>query len=383
VFDAQLRSVDEFQRRHGWAGFPYAVIKKFGEDQGGNLAAVLSYYAFFSLFPLVVVFVTVLGLVLQRATGVRTKFETAVTSEFKGVLTKDSLNGLQSPHWWLLVFGVLVALWSGLAVANAAQNAFNAVYNVAYADRPDFVHRVGRSVVIVIVGFLLLGTTVVAGYLSAPLGQHAPGFVSKILGFGLSVVLDIGLFVFLFRWLTARDVTWRQAFPGAVTAAVFFAILQLLATSLITHFSKSASGGSAAVAAVIGVLSWFYLQARITLICAEVNVVRDFRLWPRSMQPKPPGLPADRKAYQLYAEQARFQKPEKVEVEYPEGEPTSGRAPDATAGEEVVHSGTAVHRGRVTALVVGTALAAWVHGRRTAHPSAGEQHEHQSGSNRR
>ncbi|MCU1676871.1 MAG: ribonuclease [Frankiales bacterium] len=395
MFDAQLRRVDDFQQRHPWAGFPYAVVKKFGEDQGGMLAAVLSYYAFFSLFPLLVVFVNVLGIVLQRAPGLHERLVDTVTGEFHAVVSTDTIKNLQG-HWWVIVVGVLVALWSGLAVANAAQNAFNAVYNVAYADRPDFIHRVGRSVVIVGTGFLLLGTTVVAGYVSAPLGQHAPGLVSKVVAFGVSLLLDVALFLFLFRWLTARRVTWKQVLPGAVAAAVSFAVLQLTAAALITHFTRTATGGSAAVAAVIGVLSWFYLQARVTLLCAEVNVVRDFRLWPRAVQPKPPGLTADRKAYELYAEQARFHKEEVVDVEFPEGQPTGGGAARAAAssspeagpapagsGSGSVHSHTAVHRGRVTALVVGTALAAWVHGRRTAHPSAGEAHEHQPGNGRR
>ena len=395
MFDAQLRRVDEFQQKHSWAGFPNAVLKKFGEDQGGNLAAVLSYYAFFSLFPLLLVFVTVLAFALNSAPGVKDKFIKAVTHEFNGLLTPESFKGLQG-HWWVLIVGVALALYSGLAVANAAQNAFNAVYNVAYADRPDFIHRVGRSVVIVVVGFLLLATTVVSGYLNAPLGPYTPAIVSKVTGFAVTVALDIGLFVFLFRWLTARKVTWRQALPGGLVAAIAFALLQLVATTLITHYTKTAKGGAKpVVASVIGILSWVYLQARITLLCAELNMVRDFRLWPRAMQPKPPGLEADRKAYELHAEQARFQKQEQVDVEYPKGDPTSApvrpgdaRREAAPGGEGApsptpVHSSTAVHRGRVVALVVGTGLAAWVHGRRTAPPSAGDKNEHQPRNVRR
>jgi membrane protein len=395
VFDAQIKRVDEFQQRHAWAGFPYAVVKKFGEDQGGNLAAVLSYYAFFSLFPLLVVFINVLGLVLQRAPGLQKKLIDAVTGEFSNVVSSGNLQKVPG-HWWVLIVGTLLALWSGLAVANAAQNAFNGVYNVAYADRPDFIHRVGRSVVIVAVGFLLLGTTVVSGYVTAPLGTHAPGVVSKVLAFAVSLVFDVGLFLFVFQWLTARKLTTRQVFPGAAVAAVAFAVLQSAAAALILHFAKTAKGGSTAVAAVIGVLSWFYLQARVTLLCAELNVVRQFRLWPRAVQQKPPGLPADRKAYELYAEQARFQREEKVDVEYPEGHPT-GTSPEKSEGgsdssaeragdhpdRESVHSPTPVHRGRVTALLLATASAAWLHGRKSARPSAGDSHERQSVHTRR
>ena len=233
----------------------------------------------------------------------------------------------------------------------------------------------------------------VAGYISAPLGTHAPGAVSKTLSALVSVALDFGLFLFLFQWLTARKVTWRQALPGAVIAAVAFAVLQLTATTLITHYAQGANQASAAVGAVIGILSWFYLQARITLLAAAVNVVLQFKLWPRAMR-QPPGTAADKKAYEMQAEEARFRKDEDVEVELTaekSGAPADTDDSPARAGTKAtkgatggngakgdVHSPTSVHRGRVVALVVGTGLAAWVHGRKTALPSTGESNEHQS-----
>ena len=382
MFDAQVKKLDAFQQQHSWLGFPMAVLKKFGEDQGGNLAAVLSYYAFFSLFPLVAVFVTLLGFVLESAPTVRAKVQSAVTSQFSNLAPQSGTFDRIHGSWWVLVIGVLAALWSGLAVANAAQTAFNGIYDVAYADRPDFIHRVGRSVVIVLAGFLLLATTVISGYITSPLGTHAPGAVSKALGVLVSVALDFALFLFLFRWLTARPVTWRAALPGAAIAAVAFAALQLAATALISHYVQGAKGASAAVGAVIGVLSWFYLQARITLLSAAVNVVLQFKLWPRAMR-QPPGTRADKKAYEMQAEEARFRRDEIVEVDLAAEKPgapadTDDLGKDGSGKGGPVHSPTSVHRGRVTALVVGTALAAWVHGRKTALPSTGETNEHQS-----
>src|ERR671931_701458 len=61
-----LRALDGFQQRHGVLGFPIGVIKKFGDDQAGRHAALLSYYGFLSLFPLLLVFVTVLGYALAN-----------------------------------------------------------------------------------------------------------------------------------------------------------------------------------------------------------------------------------------------------------------------------------------------------------------------------
>src|SRR5579875_206352 len=59
------RRADRLQRRHRWAGLPLAVLYKFVDDQGSYLAALLTYYGFLSLFPLLLLAVTVLGFVLH------------------------------------------------------------------------------------------------------------------------------------------------------------------------------------------------------------------------------------------------------------------------------------------------------------------------------
>jgi len=62
---AVLSRLDEIQRREPRLGFLLGVVKKFGTDNAGNLAALVSYYAFFSVFPLMLVLFTVLGFVLR------------------------------------------------------------------------------------------------------------------------------------------------------------------------------------------------------------------------------------------------------------------------------------------------------------------------------
>ena len=66
-----ISAVDGWQRRHAPAGFPLAVLKKFGEDRAANLAALIAYYAFFSLFPLLLAFVSILGFVLEDNPSLR------------------------------------------------------------------------------------------------------------------------------------------------------------------------------------------------------------------------------------------------------------------------------------------------------------------------
>ena len=56
--------LDRFQQRHPGAGFPLAVIYKYVDDSGAYLAALIAYYGFVSLFPLLLLLSTVLGFVL-------------------------------------------------------------------------------------------------------------------------------------------------------------------------------------------------------------------------------------------------------------------------------------------------------------------------------
>ena len=62
----RLRTLDRLQQRSPRLSFPAAVIKKFGDDEAGQLAALIAYYGFVSLFPLLLVLVTVLGFVAAR-----------------------------------------------------------------------------------------------------------------------------------------------------------------------------------------------------------------------------------------------------------------------------------------------------------------------------
>ena len=120
----------------------------------------------------------------------------------------------------------------------------------------------------------------------------------------------------LFRWLTVRRVAWRDSLPGAVLSAVALQVLQLAASAFISHKLKGASTTYGKdVAGVIVLLSWFYLQAQVVLLSAEVNVVRQYRLWPRALT-DPPATEADFRTYEAYAERERYRPEEDVDTEF-------------------------------------------------------------------
>ncbi|GDY31560.1 YihY/virulence factor BrkB family protein [Gandjariella thermophila] len=299
-----VHRLDAYQQRHRWAGFCFAVVQKFGEDQAGNLAALIAYYAFFSVFPLLLAMVTVLGYVLAGSPALRQAVYSSAIAQFPIIGTQDPVRPLTGNALGLVV-GLVLAIWSGLAVAQTAQTAVNTVYAVPRIRWPSLANRLVRSGELVTVGGLgLIGTTLLQGMVSGSetYGLHI-GVAGVVLAALLGVVANAALFVYLFRRLTVAGVTARESVPGAVVAAVAWFGLQKVGTTLVNTKVHGAQSAYGTFAVVIGLLFWFYVLANITLVCAEINVVASRRLWPRGLSSAlaaRASTAADRRAYASY-----------------------------------------------------------------------------------
>src|SRR5947209_14493857 len=138
--------VDDYQRRHNWLGLPLAVVYKFFDDRGNYLAALVAYYAFVSLFPLLLLFYSVLGFVLQGHSGVRYDIEQTVLKNFPGLGAQlgSALVGFRGSGAGLAI-GVLGTLYGGLGAMQAAQAGFNQIYGVARNKQPNPIKSRVRS----------------------------------------------------------------------------------------------------------------------------------------------------------------------------------------------------------------------------------------------
>ncbi|HYB25727.1 MAG TPA: YihY/virulence factor BrkB family protein [Solirubrobacteraceae bacterium] len=305
-----VRRFDRFQQKHtGWA-IPFAVIRKFGNDQAGSLAALVAYYAFFSIFPLLLVFTTILGFVLQGNTELYNDVKNSVLGQFPVVgdqLQAHALTGKVTA----LVLGLLTSLWGGLGVTRAAQNAFDRVWAVPYKDRPDFIHARLRGLLLLIcLGVLFVLSAAITGLISAiggPLVTVGAVFVS--------LAVNLGLYLAAFRFLTAATVPTRCLWLGAGIAALFLEILQLVGGIYVKHFLSHASNTYGTFATVIGLLVWLHLISRLTLYAAEINVVIVRHLWPRSLL-GPPEAPADRETLAALAKVEERHDVEQVDVHF-------------------------------------------------------------------
>jgi membrane protein len=275
---AVLRHLDATQQRHRWLALPVAVLRTFGEKRGGQMAGLIAYYAFFSLFPLLLVLVTVLGTLLKGDPDLQNKIVDSSLASFPVIGPQirsniHSLNGGVIP----LVVGAILALWAGLAVTNATRTAQDEIWEVPHDRRTSFLGaRLHGLTLIGMLASVSVITTVLDGFVVA--GQSTGATLAAL---AISLVLDFGLFLAVFVLLTSHPATVREILPGAVLATVAWEILQHAGGYLVVHELKKLSDTYGLFALVLGTLAWLHLGAQATLYAVTLNVVRARRLWPR------------------------------------------------------------------------------------------------------
>jgi len=274
-----LHDLDRRQQRHRRISFLAAVVKKFGDDQAGQLAALIAYYAFVSLFPLLLVLVTVLGFVLQNDPSAQQKILNGTLGQFPILSDQLKLHSL-SGSAPALVIGIVGSLLAGLGITNATQNAFNRIWHVPFKERPNFLTARLRGLgMLAILGAMAIISTVAAGFVGSA-SHGAPAVVAGVL---IAFAVNLALFMTAFKLLTAIDIPWRDLLPGVVVAAVLWQLLQHLGGLYIDHELKRTGPLYGVFALVLGLLAWLYFGAQLTVFAAQINVVKVRRLWPRSL----------------------------------------------------------------------------------------------------
>ncbi len=315
--------LDHFQRTHRWAAFPIAVVYKFVDDQSSYLAALITYYAFLSLFPLLLLASSILGFVLHANPDLQDQIFNSALGQFPVI--KEQLGrpgGLQGSET-AVVIGTLGSLYGALGVAQAVQNAMNIAWGVPRNKRPNpFVARLRSMVLLMTAGLGILGTT----FLSA-LGSEVDALGLSI-GPGLqmlrsvaALLLNAGVFVLLFRLATTHKHSLKRAVPGALFAAVSWQLLQQLVLSqYVGQVIKDASVVNSVFAVVLGLIAWIYVGATIVVFGVQINVVKAHRLYPRALlTPFTDNVDltkADQQAYSDYAEATRSKDFQSVDVSF-------------------------------------------------------------------
>jgi membrane protein len=308
-FTRVLAGVDRFQQRHRVLGLPIAVFKRFGEHNGGRLSATISYYGFFSLFPLLLVFVTVLGIVLEDNEELREDLIDGAVGQIPVIgsqLRTDSLPG----DGWVLAVGIVGALWAGLGAVGALQHAFDTIADVPVRARCNvFIRKLKSVAFLALLGAGLTLSTILSNLASL----FGGGYLTGVLGIVATFVVNALLLAMTLTVLPAERQPVRHQLPGIVVGAVGLVVLQQLGSLVVRHFIAGASDTYGTFAIVIALLSWFFLVSRVVLMSAELNRVLAADLWPRRLVASGDPTAADRRAMTLDVQ--RIQRDERLGYE--------------------------------------------------------------------
>lgn len=282
IVQKTISGIDSFQRRHRPLAFAYGVIKKYGEDQAGYQAALVTYYGFLSLFPLLLVVTTVAGIVSYNNPEFGQQISDSVATYFpifSGALEKG-VNTL-GKSGWALAIGLLFTLYGARGIADAFRNATNHIWHVPLARRSGFPRSLLRSFGLIIGGGLgFIGTSIIAGWIT--IFGHSAGV--KIATTVVTVMLLYLVFMLIFRLSLPLRIAWQQFRLAAIISAGGVTLLQLVGTALLSYQTEHlANTYGALVVTTLGLMAWIYLQAQIVMYACVINTTKNEAWWPRSL----------------------------------------------------------------------------------------------------
>lgn len=276
---AAMRAADDWQRRRPLASVPYAVVKKFGDDEANLYVVALAWYGFTAIFPLLLVVVTVLGFVGAGSLGsdiLNTLHEFPVIGSSFDPANSSALHGSALG----LAIGLVGLTYGAQGVTQTAQQAMAAVWNIPQVERTGFLPRLLRSFAALFsIGVAFLVNAVITTYATGVTNEYAIR-VPVLAGL---LVINVGLYFVTFDVLTAKAVPARRLVPGAIAGAVAFTGLITIGTGLVTHQLKHTSTTYGAFGSVIGIVAFLLLLAKLSLYAAELNPVLARRLYPRAL----------------------------------------------------------------------------------------------------
>ena len=282
--DERVAKADEIQKKHRVAGFTYAVVKKYSDDRGGHLAALLTYYGFLSIFPLLLVSSAIIQILSFSDDELRTKIINYATQYFPilGEHLQTQLHNLASTKAVLIV-SILITLWGAKGIADIFQFSLNQVWDVPHPERPGFAKRSLKSIGII---FLAGGGFIVAAFLSGYAAGINQDIIFRVISILISISVLFCVFWALFKWGLAGPKNYKEQalVRSAIVAAIGIQFLQIVGGYVVTRQLKHLNLFYGSFGITLALLFWIYLQAQVVIYAAEVGSVYDKRKWPRDLK---------------------------------------------------------------------------------------------------
>ena len=277
IAQAQL-ALERARARYGVVDIVMRTFKRFSEDDGGPRSAALTYYIFFSIFPLVLFAVSALGYVAFLSESTKRELIDAGVDAFpmlRDVLNPNGLEQIVQNRGSLAGIGLVLALYSGTGVVLALAHALNRIHHIE--DEGNFLQKRLWSLKwlgalgLAAVGTVAAGT--VARVVSDVLGGGAGAAVVTALLLAVGFLLNLLVFMTAFRFLTRKEQSWRDVLPGALIGATAFEILKYVGAAYIQRGSQAREATFGAFATAAAFLVASYLLSQIILLSAELNAV--------------------------------------------------------------------------------------------------------------
>ena len=309
VVEKTIRRIDAAQQRHTVSAFAFGVVKKYGDDNAGTLTIQLTYSMIVTVFPLLLLLITVLGIVLADDPSAHHRVLDSAFGQFPivGSSLAHNIHALKRSSVFGIVIGLLGLVYGSTNLAQSGLFVMEQTWNIPGAVRPNYLIRMVRSLTfLVVLAFGLILTTVLTGF--GTFGRHDfwLGLIGEIFG----AAVNVGLYLVAFRTLTPKQIATRSLIPGAIVGGVAWTLLQALGGYVVGHDLKNASALYGAFGLFLGLIAWIFLGAEITVYAAEINTVLHRRLWPRGMV-QPPLTLADQKSMALQATENQ-RRPEQI-----------------------------------------------------------------------
>lgn len=267
---------------HGWDMLKTAG-QEFLEDKAPRLGAALAYYSIFSLAPLLVIILGIVGFVYgqrEAAEGyILAQFDTLVGKE-GGDAIRAMLKSAGEGNAGIVgsALGILMLLVGATGLFGQLQDALNTIWEVQAKPGRGFwailQDRFLSFSLILGIAFLLLMSLLISAALAALstlFGEWQTGTIGQIINFFISFGVITVLFAMIFRYLPDAQVAWKDVWLGAIVTSLLFNVGKL-ALGIYLGSSGVASGyGAAGSLAVL--LVWLYYSSQIFLFGAEITQV--------------------------------------------------------------------------------------------------------------
>jgi len=268
------------QRRHAFLGFPWAVLRKYFDDDGARLAALITYYGFLSLFPLLLLAATAVTELLRSNPELqRQMLDRLVSPELRPEVEQALAH--MPPSGVPLVLGLVTLLFSGIGGVLAMYFALNRVWGVAWRDRFGVVRQYTRALVVLVLwlvsAVIAAGTAIVTDAIlrlpAVEVGAAAVASATAVFA-GISIT---------HKALVCRPLRMRDIWVGAVIGAAVVTALINAATTFLPALVTRAGPVYGSFATVVGLFTLLYLISQTLVLSVEVSTVIESRLTPRGL----------------------------------------------------------------------------------------------------